>query len=407
MEITYRKNNAFILTLFVFIFAIVALVACTSDGSDGAPSIIRVRAMNAQIADSSFVTGLAGQLIVVEGVNLNDVQEVFFNDYPATFNPTYNTSTHLVVQIPTDTPTPDRQPDVSGILRVVTKHGTAEYQFAVNPPAPSLNYIYNENARSGDIMEIHGQFLLAVNEVVFPGGIVSTDIQSNDTGTLLRVKVPEEISKAGNLTLNSPYGTVTTNFLVNNTQGPGVFANFNKPETSEFGWERWGAVQTDDSALFPGNDGFYIRSAFVNIGANNPGWWDNPRNISINNYTKIVVPPSELGNSPSEYVLKFEMNTRIPIVEGAIFLIGFKWDKHNFELHPYSLEKNRIFDTKNRWRTVTVSLSEYKVNTIGDLLEGNGAIGRMHLGIITKEKGIAQFDAAFDNFRIEKIASLQ
>lgn len=402
MKIKYSKNGSFFLTLFALVFATALFVSCREEGAGGPPSITRVRAMNAELADSSFVTALPGQLIVIEGVNLSEVQEIYFNNYPAIFNPAYNTATHVVVQIPINTPTPDRNPEVSGILRVVTKHGSVDYKFAVHPPAPLLSHIYNENARPGETMEIYGQFLFSVNEVVFPGGIISTDLQSNEAGTQLSVKVPADIAEAGYLTLHSPYGTAKTKFLVNNTKGPGVFANFNSESEPEYGWERWGAIRTNDSSLFPGNDGYYIRSFFSNIGTNNPGWWENNRNVSINNYNKVVVPVSELGNPPGNYQLKFEINTRIPIEEGPVFLIGFKWDKHNYEFHPYTLEKSRIFDTKNAWRTIAIPLSEYKVETIGTLLESNGAIGRMHLGIISKGKAIPEFDAAFDNFRIEK-----
>ncbi len=407
IQTKYSKSRDLFLTLFAFIFATGVFVSCTEDGAGGLPSITRVRAMNDQLADSSFVTALPGQLIVVEGNNLSEVQEVYFNDYPATFNPAYNTATHLVVQIPMNTPTPDRDPNVSGILRVVTKHGSTEYQFAVNPPAPFLNFIYNENTRPGDIMEIHGQFLLAVNEVVFPGGIVSTDIQSNNAGTQLRVKVPEDVTDTGFLTLRSPYGTATTNFLVNNTQGPGVFANFNSPDDPEFGWEWWGAVRDNDSSLFPGNDGFYIRSVFGNVGANNPGWWENNRNIAVNNYGKIVLPAAELGNAPAEYFLKFEINTRKPIRAGAVFLIGFMSENYNYELHPFALAQSGVFDTGNKWMTLRVPLNEFKVPTVGTLLESWGPIGRFHIGIISGSQPIPEFDAAFDNLRIERVVTVQ
>lgn len=400
-----------LLFLFAVLSVTAAFISCSEEGAGGPPSITRVRPMNAQIADSSFVTALPGQLIVVEGINLSDVQEVYFNDYPATFNPAYNTATHLVVQIPMNTPTPDRDPAVSGILRVVTKHGSVDYQFAVNPPAPSLSYIYNENTQPGEIMEIHGQFLLSVNEVVFPGGVVGTDIQSNDAGTLLRVKVPEEVTETGNLTLRSPYGATTTNFLVNNTKGPGVFANFNDSSEPEYGWERWNEswdrMRLDDATLYPHNNGYYLRVTMTNITAWDFGWWNPVRNIAVNNYGKTVVQAANLGDPIDSYYLKFEINTRIPIREGAVFLIGFKSETINYEMHPYALVQNGVFDTENKWMTLTVPLHEFKEETIGALLESYGAIGRFHIGFISGAQPIPEFDAAFDNFRIERVVTVQ
>lgn len=395
-------------SLLLIILATVIFYSCNDEGVDGPPSITRVRAINAELADSSFVTALPGQQIVIEGVNLSEIQEIYFNGYPAVFNPVYNTNTHVIVQVPINTPTPDRDPSVSNTIRIVTKGGETEYAFSVNPPAPLLQDIYNENTRPGDIMEITGQFLLAINEVVFPGGIVGTDIQTNDAGTLLRVRVPEDVTEAGYLTLRSPYGSTTSNFLVNNTKGPGVFANFNDASEPEFGWGWWGAIHTNDPELFPGNDGFYVRSTFANVGADNPGWWENNRNIAINNFSKVAVPTEQIGNMPNEYVLKFEINTRIPIRVGTVFLIRFKdQDRFSYELHPYALDPSGVFHTNNKWKTMSIALSEWKVSTIGDLIEPYGAVGLCNIGIVSKGAPIAQFDAAFDNFRIEKVVASQ
>lgn len=395
-----RLPGLLLLTLGIILF-----VSCSKEKGAGMPQITSVRSVDAKLADSSFLNALPGSLIVIEGNNLSNAQEIFFNGYPAIFNPTYNTNTHIIVQIPLNTPTPDKDPNVSGVIRLVTKAGATDFSFAVIPPAPVLKEVYNENPAPGSVVEIKGMFLLSVDSVIFPGNLVSTDIETNDSGTVITVKVPENLTEAGRLIVKSPYGSDSSGFLINNTKGPGVFANFNNPGEAEFGWAWWGAVKTDDNSLYPYSDKYYIRSAFENVAAGNYGWWENNRNVAMANSNKVLVKADDLGNSTTDYNLKFEINTLKPITKGVIFLLGFgAGDKRaSYTFYPSEIfGQNGVFDTGNEWKTIKISLGEIKKTNIGSLLNDNGSIGDFHLGIYSGEDPIPEFDAAFDNFRLEK-----
>lgn len=406
---------------FVLLASLGSLISCKKDSS-GLPMITKVRATDANQAAIALENAVPGTFLVIEGQNLNNTTKVLFNGYEAFFNTAFNTSTHLFVQVPLKTPTPDRDPAVPNTITVMTPAGQTTYSFAINPPPPSITYIYNENTKPGSVMEIRGTFLLGVTEVEFPGGKKGTNIQKDPEGSWLKVTVPADLAGSGVITLNSPYGNTKSQFEVNNTKDNGVFANFEQG-TPEFGWEQWGAIKTDDASAFPANNGSYIRSQFGGIALNDPGWWTNNRNVSVNNFEKIVVPASELSNPPDDYYLKFEINTKTPIKAGTVFLIESlvkSGGDKSLRYVPYLKETGQVLDTKNQWMTVTIPIKDFglfnwdpswttvlsvtKVKTIGEFLEGNGAIGRFHIGIVTLDAGgIENYDAAIDNLRIAKV----
>src|SRR5882724_6713620 len=86
--------------------------------SGGTPTITGIRVVDPTKKDSLFVQGYPGNLIVINGLNLNDAQAVFFNDSSAFFNPVYNTSTHLIISIPATAQTAATRSNVPNLLRV-------------------------------------------------------------------------------------------------------------------------------------------------------------------------------------------------------------------------------------------------------------------------------------------------
>lgn len=403
MKYIINKLNPIAL-MFFFVLGI-SITGCKKESS--APPIIdRVRLTDAALADSSLDKAVPGTYLVIEGKNLGGANKVLFNGYEAFFNVAFNTDSHLFVQIPLRTPTPDRDPSVANTIEVFTPAGRAEYSFAINPPPPIIASIENLNTKPGMVMTIKGDFLLGVEEVEFPGGLKGTNLVKNEEGSELKVTVPAALSETGVITLKSPYGSTKSRFLVNNTAGPGVFANFDNPNAPQFGWEWWGAQRSNNATEFPNNYDHYIKSSFGGIGPDDFGWWTNNRVITVGNFTSIF-PEAELSTPPDNYYLAFEINTKVPIRKGTIFLIEFFVDTNkqkSLRMLPYIYGENQVLDTKGAWKTILVPLKEFNVSTMGDLLENWGAIGRFHIGIISDlDNGIENFNAAFDNLRIEKV----
>lgn len=119
--------------------AVFSLASCSDDeNSGGQPVIERVRTTDPELADSTFTEATVGQMILIEGINLNDAIHVYINDQDVYFNSNYNTSTHLIVTIPQDLVVKGMDDSLPLEIRVETSHGTATYAFHVIAGAPSL-----------------------------------------------------------------------------------------------------------------------------------------------------------------------------------------------------------------------------------------------------------------------------
>ena len=83
--------------------ALISLASCSDDeNSGGQPVIECVRLTDPEKADSTFTDATVGQMILIQGRNLNNALNVYINNQDCYFNSNYNTSTHLIVTIPAD-----------------------------------------------------------------------------------------------------------------------------------------------------------------------------------------------------------------------------------------------------------------------------------------------------------------
>lgn len=80
--------------------SLLTLSSCSDDdNSGGAPEIHCVRTTNPELADSTFTEATVGQMILIEGVNLDGAVHVYINNQDVYFNSNYNTSRHLIIII--------------------------------------------------------------------------------------------------------------------------------------------------------------------------------------------------------------------------------------------------------------------------------------------------------------------
>lgn len=161
--------------LFAFL-AVLTITSCQDDGDgSGAPVIHHVRMTDPALADSTFTDAYPGTMIAIIGENLGGVKEVYINGYEISFNPTYSTSTSLILLIPTvDPENPDQfqlvgtNPDLPSEIRVVTDHGTAAFAFHVLSPAPYITRLaVNYPVDPGEELTIVGGNFYEVQKVYF------------------------------------------------------------------------------------------------------------------------------------------------------------------------------------------------------------------------------------------------
>ncbi|GEP94715.1 glycan-binding surface protein [Chitinophaga cymbidii] len=389
--------------------------ACKKDnGVGGPPMITAVSLLDAESRDSTFVKALPGTLVLIRGENLGGIVKVYFNDMESYFNQTYNTTTSLIMTIPDNAPTEATNPDVPNKIRIVTSHGEATYDFVVDIPPPSILAISNENALPGDTLFIFGSSLWLIEKVIFPGGREITELMGDADGSWLGMVMPDLGTDTGRIVIIAGYGTTMSDGPLNDHQSGDVISNLTdngEPgENPVFNWAWWGANRTSDPALFPGTRGAYLQNVFGGVGANDGGWWIGNRSGNFNDVPMFTA--AIMTQQASNYALKFEINTKEPWTAGVnVLRFG---ESYAYRFKPWETAPNQEFHTENRWRTVTIPLSEFK--TMADNVEGTGA-GAMVMGDLLKPGGVVAFgyrfvtedapvevfNAAFDNFRIIKI----
>jgi hypothetical protein len=148
----FRNSVVAIVVLFI-LFAGVVLNSCKKDSTGGAmPLITSFRVVE---KDSAITAGAFGLTIAVLGQNLQDVQEVWFNDLKSALNPNFVTSTNIICAIPNTLPS-----EITNKIKLVTKSGliyTADFKVIL--PKPVVTALYNEMAEPGSITKVLGSAL--------------------------------------------------------------------------------------------------------------------------------------------------------------------------------------------------------------------------------------------------------
>lgn len=202
----------FITLAIIFMTGIISLQSCSDESSNGGQPVIKgVRVTDPEHADSLFTDGKLGQMIVVVGENLNDVRNVYINDQEISFNCNYNTSTHLILTIPSDLIVYGQDNSLPMEIRIVTSHGTATYGFHVIAGNPVIDFYSAELVEQPDQtlsmvpgmdVELHGSLFHEIEEIY----IASTDTVRiatvnnwtlNDSCTVVNLKMPDNIPDYG------------------------------------------------------------------------------------------------------------------------------------------------------------------------------------------------------------------
>ena len=418
-------------TFFTFIFITSCLIlssiflhSCKKETNSGPPVITRVRVPDVSKADSSVLKARPGTSIIIEGRNLANAKEVLFNGYSAFFNAAYNTNTHIWVDIPPTTPTPDRFPDVTNTITVITANGQATYDFPVEPPPPSIDSVINENPAPGSTLIIKGRYFYSVKEVQFPDASTSKDVTVNEMGTQLQVKVPVGLNAdAGKVILLSAYGNDTTDVLINKKDGIGIISNFDN--TSYYSWG--GTEVTDNATLFPENTGKYYRSSLLAIPSWDKQWWVAGRGAVFGTYNSTwlkVLDNSAIAaldntDTLKNFALKFEINTKTVWDKNLFFRISFN-QKYGYAFQPWLYYISGVFNTENKWITFTIPLKDFKtvlksndhyppdpkgiaVEKLSDLFNEKGEFTNMLFRTQTEATATTAMQFAIDNIRIVRM----
>ncbi len=193
-----------------FLFLLIVIAGLIEFGckktSSGPPMISSVRLIDSTKRDSTFMQAIPGTEIVIQGDNLGGAQEILFNDTAAFFNPVYNTSTHIIVTIPSSSQTIATNPKVPNKIKVVTDHGTATYNFQLYLPPPYISSIALDN--TGTMVTINGDNFEGAYKITFPvpGNDTALSFVVNNTYTQITAAIPPGVAFNDSLRVFCTFG---------------------------------------------------------------------------------------------------------------------------------------------------------------------------------------------------------
>lgn len=267
-------RNIGISGLLVIMLSFFFLSSCNddNDSASGAPvinSVTNTIDEDGNPADLEPVTmGYADNMYIIRGSGFSTVQKIYFNEMDTYFNPTLVTDTEIFVTIDRNTP----YADASNQLKVVTKKGTAVFDFIVAPPAPGLHSFNPINAADGEEITIYGSFFL--DPVVKVGDVEAVVVSSTLTQIKAILPAGSQLKKVSVTTIS---GTATYNTAV----GTAIFDDvFYSPWTIE-AWNNHEFI-TDGTKS---NQGLVFIKKTMNGYDNIQANWD--WNDQLSNYTGI------------------------------------------------------------------------------------------------------------------------
>lgn len=369
-----------ILSLILALAAVSTFTSCEKEdniSTDGVPRIKYVRVTNPESADSLLVGASQGSLIAIIGENLQGAVEMWFNDQPASLNPTYITNTSILVNVPSPIPI-----QITNKLKIFFSNGDSLlYDFEVQISKPVVGSMVSEFVNEGDVATIRGDFFYEPLTVKFSGGVEGELISVTDK--IIQVRVPAG-AQPGPITVTTNFGETESEFWFRDNRN--IVISSDPYE----GWWNESYVVTNPGPGDPVKiNGNYIRVKKM-IGA----WsWNEIAGGAANampNHSKNV--PDAAILKPEDYNLKFEVNTIKPYNASIIRInVGLNAEDNNAYLWQPPV------DTKGQWQTVIIPFEEiiasYKVKPT---VSPDGYWTRL----LIQGPGDLDADISFDNFRV-------
>jgi hypothetical protein len=371
------------ITVLAFLFTISGTHSSCSKKevlpNNGTPRIKYVRVTEPTSSDSLLTGAYQGKLIAIIGENLQSAAEVWFNDQKASLTPTYITGNSILVTVPSKIPLV-----ITNKMKIVfINSDTLLYDFKVQISEPLVKTLDCEYVLTGEVATINGDFFYKPLTVTFAGGIVAEQVSVEDK--IIKVKVPAG-AEPGQVTVKTNFGETKSDFWFRDNRNIFISSDPFSGWWNEDFVVLAGDVKAEDPPAINGN---YIRvkkaigSWSWNELAGGPA--DAMGDISKN------IPDAAILK-PSDYNLKFELNTMKPF-NGSALRINAGLLSENNDAYLW----NPPYNTGGQWQTVTIPFEEI-ANSYGAPLavSADGYWCRLLL----HGAGDLDCDMSFDNFRI-------
>ncbi len=376
----YIKNTLLLILPLLLIGSI--LSGCQKDDmmNGGEPVIHYIRVTDPAASDSLLVESSLSRLIAIVGENLQDTREIWFNDREAVLNPTFITNRTILVNVPN---LPPNEVTNKMVLKFANGRELA-HDFVIRISPPQVDRIKNEHVPDGGELVLQGEFFFEPIKVTFAGGKEANVVEV--TQNQVRVTVPEG-AESGPVTVQTNFGRATTKQWFRDTRN--VFSHFENTDFTGW-WHGPNFVKAEAAGITP------ITGKFLHINQSlDMGQWfeymvaNTPSTMPTQNI------PDDAIRNPSNYNLKFEINTQKPILAGTRFRFYIGNDMPG-ERNNKNYTWTPVLDTKGEWETVTIPF-ELLIGASGARVSASG------YGVsfwIWDSTIAADVNFAMDNFRV-------
>jgi hypothetical protein len=371
-----KSINKIVLVLLMAVGVVSGFTSCEKE-TTGTPSVSYVRITRPESSDSLLVGAGQGQLVAIVGSNLKEAVEIWFNDQQSRLTPTYITDNTILVTVPTPIPK-----NITNKMKIIFKNGyVLEHNFMVQISEPKVNSMVSEFVNEGDVATIRGDFFYDPLTVTFTGGVTGQIVSVKDQE--IQVRVPAG-AQPGPITVKTNFGTTESEFWFRDNRN--IFISSDPYE----GWWNSSYVVSNPGAGDPPKiNGNYIRvKKFMGAWSWNEIAGGPASAMPV--HSKRV--PDAAILKPSDYNLKFEINTLKPYNAGIIRInVALNAEDNNaYQWKP-------PYDTKGQWQTVTIPFEEVVASyAVKPTINPNGYWTRL----LMQGPGDLDADIAFDNFRI-------
>ncbi|MCC8408580.1 glycan-binding surface protein [Mucilaginibacter sp. UR6-1] len=416
------KNSSLTIKAIVYLALVstMALFSCKKNQSAGPPTITGFRLyaqspLDSVIAEDADIKAIRpGDMIVIQGNNLDNMRAVFFNGFPAAINTAFSSKNNFVVEVPGNIPFATIPEADFNTVKVVTEGGTVIKKFPIVAPKPIITGISNEMPNPGETITLYGSGLFAVTKLTLPGNIdvPVTGVVSDPGGVSADFELPAGFTnQSGTISVETKYGVSTSIAKLNDATG--MVCNFD--DLNGFDAGNTTATVINSSSLYPGNHGNYARMNVESMPIGDWNDWQAGRRLVLNYFQ--WVPVGQVNAPAANWAVKFEIYVKNPWSGGCMFLHDWSWG-YTSRYEPWKSAATGAYQTTG-WVTVTLPLSSFKSKpstgptagidgtgeakaTVGELIgsSGNNRLGFFFNNALTP---VTNFDIAIDNIRVVKI----
>jgi hypothetical protein len=316
-------------------------------------------------AISSISLDNTGTVLTINGTNLIGISKITFpigNSDTAAGYTVNTTNTQIMAGVPAGTATRDS-------VRVYCTFGVASFPY---PPPIVIASVSDENAIAGTTITISGSNFIGISQVIFPGGIVGTNLQVQGFSQMT-VVVPAGITAPDSLRVQGIVGTVAAPQLFDSYlthPSPGYLSTFEvqyaTDNTGFVGWTGGYANASQAATSYPngtGAVGVLVNGGPIpgNTGAG--GNLGNPGFVQLNDVPWV----SNTGAAAANYSLKFEIFVAAPWTAGELWVMGgdwYGWQHCVARYAPWTSAPGGKFQPTG-WTTVTIPLNQFINATVG------------------------------------------